>query len=178
MIRVVTGHKDGKSVFVSEGTPPRIVRLEYDGAEFIEMWATDEEPVIPVGPGDPTVDMSSFVPGLGGTRFRLCKMPPQQKLIQAFESGINPADILKDIQEKLPGLAEAMEPENPGMHTTDTIDYGIILSGEISLELDDGIKVHLKPGDCVVQNGTRHAWRNLGSEDCIIAFIMFGAKRK
>ena len=67
MKRVVTGHKDGKSVFVSEGTPPRIVKLEnVPGSEFIEIWATDEEPVIPVGPGDPTVDMSSFVPGPGG----------------------------------------------------------------------------------------------------------------
>ena len=47
-----------------------------------------------------------------------------------------------------------------GMHTTDTVDYDVILSGELWMELDDGVEVHLKPGDCVIQNGTRHAWQN------------------
>ena len=64
------------------------------------------------------------------------------------------------------------------MHTTDTIDYDIILSGELWMELDDGMEVHLKPGDCVIQNGTRHAWRNRSSESCIMASVMIGAKRK
>lgn len=64
------------------------------------------------------------------------------------------------------------------MHTTDTIDYDIILSGEIWLELDDGAKVHLKPGDCVIQNGTRHAWRSEGSEPCYMASVLIGAERK
>jgi mannose-6-phosphate isomerase-like protein (cupin superfamily) len=63
------------------------------------------------------------------------------------------------------------------MHMTDTVDYGIVLSGEIWLELDDGAKVHLKPGDCVVQNGTHHAWRNRGSVPCLMAFVMIGTKR-
>ena len=70
-----------------------------------------------------------------------------------------------------------MDVENLGMHTTNTIDYGIVISGEIWLEMDDGATVHLKQGDCVVQNGTRHAWRNNSSEPCVMAFIMVGAKR-
>ncbi len=60
------------------------------------------------------------------------------------------------------------------MHTTDTVDYGIVVSGEIWPELDDGAEVHLKQGDCVVRNGTRHAWRNRSSETC----AMIGAKRR
>jgi mannose-6-phosphate isomerase-like protein (cupin superfamily) len=64
------------------------------------------------------------------------------------------------------------------MHTTDTIDYDIILSGEIWMEVDDGVEVHLKAGDCVIQNGTRHAWRNKGTKNCIMASILIGAKRK
>jgi hypothetical protein len=51
-----------------------------------------------------------------------------------------------------------LEPQNPGMHTTDTVDFDVIVSGEVFLELDDGSEVLLKAGDCVVQNGTRHAW--------------------
>jgi len=59
---------------------------------------------------------------------------------------------------KAPGLAEAMESRDSGMHTTDSVDYGVVISGEITLELDDGATVRLKQGDCVVQNGARHAW--------------------
>ncbi len=67
-----------------------------------------------------------------------------------------------------------MEPDNPGMHTTRTIDYGIILSGEIDLELDEG-EVHLAAGDVVVQRGTRHAWRNRSEEPCRVAFILISS---
>ncbi len=75
------------------------------------------------------------------------KLPEHTDLAAAFG----------ELQEKLPGLAEVIEPMNPGMHTTDTVDFDVILSGEVYLELDDGAEVLLKAGDCVVQNGTRHA---------------------
>ena len=65
----------------------------------------------------------------------------------------------------------------PGMHTTDTIDYGVVVRGEMTLELDDGQKVHLRQGDCIVQNGTRHRWRNPLPEPCLMAFISVGGKR-
>lgn len=175
MRRIVTGHKDGKSVFVSDGIPPRVVTLE-TGLELTEIWATDDIPTIPIEQGDPTVEMSSFVPGPAGTRFGLSQVPPQQELDKVLEK-VDMAAVGQEFSEKLPGLAEAFEPENPGMHTTDTVDYDIVISGEIWLELDDGMEVHLKPGDCVVQNGTRHAWKNRGSEACVIAIVMVGAKR-
>jgi mannose-6-phosphate isomerase-like protein (cupin superfamily) len=60
------------------------------------------------------------------------------------------------------------------MHTTDTIDYGIVVRGEMTLELDDGQKVHLRQGDCIVQNGTRHRWRNPLPEPCLMAFVSLG----
>ena len=82
-----------------------------------------------------------------------------------------------DERKRLPGLAERFEPESPGMHTTDTVDYGILMEGEISLELDDGEIVALKPGDIVVQNGTRHAWRNGGSRPATLIFVLVGARR-
>ena len=180
MRRIVTGHdKSGKSVFVSDGEPPRVVRLKnLPGPDMTEIWATDDIPTIPADKGDPTVEMSSFVPGLGGTRFRISRMAPQQEIARALEKGIDLEAVRQEALAKFPGLAEAMETENIGMHTTDTVDYGIVLSGEIWLELDDGAEVNLKPGDCVVQNGTRHAWRNKGSETCVMVFVMVGAKRK
>lgn len=64
------------------------------------------------------------------------------------------------------------------MHRTDTIDFNLIVSGEVWLELDDGVEVQLKAGDCVVQNGARHRWRNPSSEPCIMAVAQIGAARR
>ena len=86
----------------------------------------------------------------------------------------------RDTEAALPGLTSLAnhEPDNPGMHTTDTIDFEYVVSGEVWLELDDGEEVHLQPGDTVVQNGTRHAWRNKGTEPCTMVVFLLGAHRK
>jgi quercetin dioxygenase-like cupin family protein len=68
-----------------------------------------------------------------------------------------------------------MEPAEPGMHTTATIDFEVLLSGSVTLELDDGAKVDLRPGDTVVQNGTRHRWSNAGTEPAVLAVFICGA---
>jgi quercetin dioxygenase-like cupin family protein len=68
-------------------------------------------------------------------------------------------------------------PGNPDMnHRTDSIDYAVVMSGEIDMELDDGESVHLKAGDVLVQRGTIHNWKNRGTEPCLIAFILIAAK--
>ena len=85
--------------------------------------------------------------------------------------------LLAEMETKLPGLASHMEPNNPGMHTTDTIDFEYIISGEVWLDLDDGASVHLGAGDTVVQNGTRHRWRNEGAEPCRIVVFLVGTTR-
>ncbi len=87
-------------------------------------------------------------------------------------------EALIEMEEKLPGMATHMEPDSPLMHTTNTIDFGYIISGEVWLELDNGKEVNLKTGDTVVQNGTRHAWRNKDSEPCRIVFCLIGAHRR
>jgi mannose-6-phosphate isomerase-like protein (cupin superfamily) len=171
--RVVTGFdKRGKSVFVSDGAAQRNVMTEsLPELALAEMWATDATPALPPPAGDPTLSMESFVPGPGGSRFRLCRFPGLSDRpfdAQAFRS---------EYARKAPGLAHSMEEEDVAMHTTDTVDYGIVISGAITLELDDGATVDLKQGDCVVQNGTRHAWRNRSTEACVMAFILIGAKR-
>ncbi len=86
--------------------------------------------------------------------------------------------MIEEFQQKLPGMLEVMELDHPGMHTTDTVDFDVVLSGEVYLELDNGAEAHLKAGDCVVQNGTRHAWHNRSSEKCVIAVALIGAERK
>jgi hypothetical protein len=177
--RVVTGHNDeGKAVFISDGEPARSVYFDnLPGLSFFELWATDGVPRIPVDNFDPPIGVQSFVPGPGGTRFRIVRFPSGLEMAKLVEGGFDPAAFRSEYMSKVPGLAETHEVADPSMHETDTIDYGIVISGEIDLELDEGKEVHLKAGDCIVQNGTRHGWRNRGSEACVIAFIMIGAER-
>lgn len=178
--RVVTGHNsEGKAVFLSDGQPARSVTFDaLQGLEFLELWATEGAPSIPVAHDDPTLQMSSFVPAPASTRFRIVRFPSGLEIAKLIEAGFDPAAFRQEYRAKIPGLAETHELDDPGMHTTDTVDYGIVLSGEIFMELDDGKEVHLKAGDCIVQNGTRHGWRNRSAEACLVAFIMVGATRK
>ena len=63
----------------------------------------------------------------------------------------------------------------PRMHRTDSIDYAVVISGEIDMELDDSV-VHLKAGDVLVQRGTIHNWANRGTKPCVIAFVLIAAE--
>ncbi|HLM29683.1 MAG TPA: cupin domain-containing protein, partial [Acidimicrobiales bacterium] len=84
---------------------------------------------------------------------------------------------LAEVEALLPGLIGHTEPDNPGMHTTITIDFEYVLSGRVVLELDDGATVELGPGDTVVQNGTRHAWRNPFDEPATLVVVLIGATK-
>ena len=87
------------------------------------------------------------------------------------------AATLDELERQMPGAMAVMEPDAPGMHTTDSIDYVLVVSGEATLELDDGEQTVLRAGDVVIQNGTRHAWRNHGTESCTIVGVAIGADR-
>ena len=72
-------------------------------------------------------------------------------------------------------VLELMPGNNPRNHRTDSIDYAVVMSGEIDMEIDDSV-VHLKAGDALVQRGTIHNWVNRGTEPCVIAFVLIDAK--
>ena len=169
---VVTGHTEtGKAIVVSE-MPTAAITLEHlPGYEFHRLWGSDSVPTIPAE-GTPTT--TGHFPPKGGFRFGYVSIPP------GTHTAPPPADmpaLRAELQQKLPGVAEVLELEHFGMHTTDTVDYDVVLSGEVYLELDDGVEVLLKAGDCVIQNGTRHAWHNRSSEKCVIAAAVIGAER-
>jgi len=174
--RVVTGHTPGhKSVVVHDDGAPRVVTIAgMKDFSITAVWATDAGMTALPGSTDPTPAMTTFVPGWNGTRFLITVLPPDA---QGLEPGADPAAIAEEMRAKLPGLAQAMEPDHPGMHTTDTVDYDIIMAGELWLELDDGTEVHLQPGDIVIQNGTRHAWRNKGTQPCVMYSVLVGVPR-
>ena len=173
--RVVTGHSsNGKATVVSDGIVEATTVDALPGSEYHELWSADQAPVFPdSGEQSPA---ARWFPPVGGFRFATFTVPPgTQKLPDDFDREL----ALQELEAAVPGMVTQanMEKDNPGMHTTDTIDFEFVVSGEVWLELDDGKEVHLKPGDTVVQNGTRHAWRNKGEEPCQMVVFLTGAHR-
>jgi len=165
--RVVTGiNANGKSYFVHNGPTPG--RQELTVAVNEEIWVDDPARPDPESSIDPViVEPFHLEPPLNGSVVRVITLPP------ISESPDISTELLADIASKF-DTGNAMEGDNPGWHTTRTIDYGIVLSGEIDLELDEG-EVHLVAGDVVVQRATRHAWRNRGTQPCTIAFVLISS---
>ena len=171
--RVVTGHDaKGKAVFVSDAAVAPYAPAMMPGAEFHRMWGMDAAPTFPDDGSMPAHD--AYFPSVGGVRFGFFTLPP------AGAPAPEIADLdgaLADFEAAMPGLLGHMEADNPGMHTTDTVDFEVIISGQVVLELDDGASVTLQPGDTVVQNGTRHRWSNPGTVPALIAVFLAGAQR-
>lgn len=175
MRRIVTGHDaDGKAIFVEDGAAPNRLTLDArPGWEMNTMWVTQGVPGLP-NLGDPSLGLETYLPQAGGTRFIVATLPSRSQVAAAADA----ATLRAEYNAKVPGLGHVHEQgTDPSMHTTDTVDYVIILSGEVWLELDDGKAVLVKAGDSVIQNGTRHAWRNRSDEPCVLAAVMIGAER-
>jgi len=174
--RVVTGHDaSGKAVFVSDALVKPIGVALLPGVEFHRLWNGDESPRFP---DDGTMPVTgSYFPPVGGFRFGLFTLPPAAVGNPADDT-VDASAALKELEEKLPGLFQYMEPDAPGMHTTPTIDFEVVLSGEVILELDNGATTTLRPGDTVVQNGTRHRWRNESATAATLAYFICGARHE
>ncbi|MBK8957043.1 MAG: cupin domain-containing protein [Proteobacteria bacterium] len=175
MRRIVTGHDaQGKSVFIADGEAPNRITLDgRPGWELNTLWSTKGTPGVPAS-GDPSLHLDTYLPATPGTRFIFATWPGRQD--QARNA--DPETLRAEYNAKVPGMGHAHEKDNHGMHTTDTVDYVVILTGEVWLELDDGKEVLVKAGDCVVQNGTRHRWHNRSDTPCTMAAVMLGAERR
>jgi mannose-6-phosphate isomerase-like protein (cupin superfamily) len=170
---VVTGRNpSGKSVIAKDAAIEPVTLNSLPGFAFYRAWGGDAVPKLPSDGTPPPCPR--YFPPPGGFRFLFFTIPPSSHAQAEYG---NPAAAFAELQAKLPGLAEVIEPTNSGMHTTDTVDFDVVLSGEVYLELDDGAEVLLKAGECVVQNGTRHAWHNRSSQNCVIAVAIVGAER-
>lgn len=172
--RVVTGHTpQGKAVVADDARIEPITSGLMPGYAFHALWSAEGTPVFPddgvPGPA------GAYFPPAGGMRYLLFTIPPKRL---PPDPGIDLQAERKATEAKLPGLLGVMEPANPGMHRSDSIDFIFVLSGEIWLELDDGAEVLLRAGETAVQNGTRHAWRNRSEEPCRMLVFMAGAHRK
>ncbi len=173
---VVTGHDGaGRSRVVSAGPvagdEPFIHSPGFSAALF---WKTSAEPQVGAVQPAPLARVESVLPAAGGTCAMLVTFPPEP-------AGVPTAQQLRaageEMAARLPGLAELFEVDAPGFHRSDTIDYGVLVEGQLSLLLDEGEPTVLNAGDVVVQMGTRHSWRNTGNTPARMMFVMVAADR-
>ena len=160
----VTGRDaDGRSMVVKEGPAGAVTRFVHTPGMVNELlWSSDPATS---GAG------STYVPAPGGSRLMVVQFPPDD--IYA-SSAFDPEAAAREQRDRLPGLAELFEEDAPGFHQTPTIDYVVVLDGTPTLELDVGEPVELGVGDIVVQNYTRHAWRNNTSTTATILVVLIG----
>jgi Cupin domain len=172
--RIVTGHDEaGKSIVQEDGPAARVATLGGDsGTTFHEVWNTRATPApIDQGSGEPAEAGISLLPPAGGTRIRILDIPPDDGSIAAL-----PRAAVQALFEAIgAGHALAEDPPHPLMHRTETVDYGIVLDGELVLILDDSETI-VRAGDIIVQRGTSHAWANRSNANARIAFVLIDGR--
>lgn len=176
--RVITGlDAQGKAIVLSDTQAPRTTHFKsFPGFSTSLLWSTPPVPVVgAVEVLDPTPGEKSFHPAPGETRLMIVSFPPDAEMAQPT---FDPVGYGSEIVEANPVLADYFEPDHPGMHTTDSVDYAVVLEGEVWLELDDGRQLQVGAQDVVIQNGTRHAWRNKSDRPARLLFVFVGATRK
>jgi mannose-6-phosphate isomerase-like protein (cupin superfamily) len=169
--RVVTGHDpDGKAVVASDGPLPTVVELTaIPGTVFHEVWATAGAPASVDNGADPTTGPLKLPPPKRGTRIRFVDIPPDTAEYLA-KGAARMKDAFEQIGDAKASTVKAGSP-HPLMHRTESVDYGVVIEGEMTLVLD-GSEVPLRPGSVVVQRGTSHAWANRSGRPCRMLFVL------
>ena len=171
--RVVTGlSSEGRSVISHDEMLAEVAYQHTPGFAQALVWATGD----PLVPQDepPRGPLASYVPGPGETVALTVTFPPDTVFA---DPGFDVAAAVAENLRNTPGLADLFEPDAPGMHTTPTVDYVVVLDGTLVLEVDDGVSTTLHPGDLVVQNATRHAWRVPSDAPATIFVVLMGHDR-
>lgn len=169
--RVVTGHDDqGRAIISSQGPLPTVVAIEaIPGTVFHEVWSTDTSPARVDNAADPTLGALRLPPPAQGTRMRFVDIPPDTADYLAHGAG-RMKEAFTQIGDAAASTVAADSP-HPLMHRTESVDYGVVIEGEMTLVLDDS-EVLLRPGSVVVQRRTNHAWANRSARPCRMLFVL------
>lgn len=171
--RVVTGHRaDGKSIIASDTQVKGIAMPGSPGTVLNLLWGADETLTYPDDGSEPS--HRDWFPPVGGCRFVEFVLAPDS----TPPADVDPAEAAAEVNRLFPGLLSTMQPDDPGMHRSATIDTLYVVSGRCVLELDDGSKTELGVGDVIVQSGTMHRWHNPWEEPCRIVGALVGAHLK
>ena len=164
--RVVTGHdEDGQSIILFDDLGTNVTHIpSWEGLYVTELWVTSETPAHNHGGSDRALRPMKHDPDPSGTIFRLVEIPPESK------TTFNPVGIFQELGSTTKP-SEADSARHPTMHKTNSIDYLVVISGEMIMEMESG-SILLKQGDCIVQRGTNHAWVNRSDKPCLLAAIL------
>jgi len=170
--RVVTGHDEtGKAVVLFDGANPHKKVRPASGTVSRLLWVTDRTPADMSGAADRADVNIGIPPPAGGSVFRIVEFPPTT---DAEIAKLGTDFMQSQIAHEEHGSGKFRPPTHPFMHRTRTIDYAIVMSGEIDMLLDED-EIHLQAGDVLIQQGTNHAWINRSGKSCRIAFILIDA---
>jgi len=167
--RVLTGHDaEGKSTVIADGFAANMKEMPAgSGLAVTELWETSV-PADNAGKGDAGNRKVRLEPPQRGTLFRIVEFPPDAQ----WQNRPDARDWAKALDAThAPDRSSA----DPMMHKTSTVDYIVVLKGEIHAILDKG-ETLLKPGDVFIQRGTNHSWSVRGNESCIVAVVLVDAK--
>jgi mannose-6-phosphate isomerase-like protein (cupin superfamily) len=168
--RVVTtvDANDKAVVLIDDANPHKKVRPNAQTVSRV-CWVTDQTPADLSGTKDRAAVEIGIMPPKGGSVFRIVDFPPETAEMRKLD----PSTMQHSLGDGVP--KRGLPPRHPAMHRTRTVDYAIVMQGEIDMLLDDS-EIHLKAGDVLVQQGTNHAWVNRGTEPCRIAFVLIDSK--
>jgi hypothetical protein len=173
--RIVTGHDaQGRSIVVSDGPTPNIYGPA-DDPILINFWATRTSPADPNDPVDPAARRMPLGPTGGGSTFRFFRVWPEHRTahLSLDERKAQVAAYYRDVS---PGHdAHRPDGRHQGFHQTESVDYIVLLEGEVTLMLDEG-DVAMKPFDVVIQRGTNHSWVNYGQEAALMMAVLVDGK--
>jgi mannose-6-phosphate isomerase-like protein (cupin superfamily) len=169
--RVVTGlDADDKAVVLFDSRVP--LAAGPFGIASVNLWITEAYPPALLFNGDdPATRPIGISPPDNGTKFRIVEFPP---LDAATEAAMDPQFLAKAVGDRAP--VRGVPATHPLMHRTRSLDYAVVLSGEVDMMLD-GQSVHLAPGDVVVQQATNHGWVNRGKVPCRILFVLMDSQQ-
>jgi hypothetical protein len=167
--RVLTGHDaEGRSILLADGLAPNVKEMaSMPGLALTDLWETKGAPARNDGSADNADRPVRLEPPPGGTILRIVEFPPDS----AWRGRTDGREGFDSIGA---GHAQDAHSSDPMMHKTSTVDYIIVLRGEIYAIMDRG-ETLLKPGDILVQRGTNHSWSVRGNEPCIIAAVLVSA---
>jgi mannose-6-phosphate isomerase-like protein (cupin superfamily) len=169
--RIVTGlGPDGHPAILADGPATRAhTHTATPGMVNTLVWKTTNPPRR--NAADPTLACATFVPEVGETIALLVSFPPDAVF---SDPSFDAAAAAAENRLSIPGLADLFEPDAPGMHTTPSVDYAVVVQGEVMLDLGTE-STTVRQGEFVIQNGTRHAWRNTTDEPATVFFVLVGA---
>jgi hypothetical protein len=169
--RVVTGHDaQGRSVFIMDGPAPTVHARNTGSAVCTELWETTSMPADNSGHADPTAHPYRLPPQANGTVFRVIEYPPDRIRLAAMNQQQPASAGIDGNPQHYHGTSR-----HPGFHKIDSVDYAIVLQGEIWALMDEG-ETLLRQGDILIQRGTNHAWSNRTEQPAYVAFVLIDAK--